>query len=105
MAMLAGIYFATSFLTLFISNTACAILFAPIALSASVQLGVNPVPYLFAVSLGATICFAVPFSTPPNALVMSAGRYSFMDYVKVGMPVQILLGVAMVVALPLFFPF
>lgn len=105
MAMLAGIYFATSFLTLFISNTACAILFAPIALAAAVQLGVNPVPYLFAVSLGASICFAVPFSTPPNALVMSAGRYSFMDYVKVGMPVQVLLGVAMVLLLPLFFPF
>lgn len=104
LAMLAGIYFATSLLTLFISNTACAVLFAPIALTAAVQLGVNPVPFLFAVALGANICFAVPFSTPPNALVMSAGRYSFMDYIKVGMPVQLALGVAMVLLLPLFFP-
>ncbi|REK74553.1 SLC13 family permease [Paenibacillus paeoniae] len=105
LALLAGIYFATSTLTLFISNTACAVLFAPIALAAAVQLGVNPVPFLFAVALASSICFAVPFSTPPNALVMSAGRYTFMDYVKVGLPVQLLLGVAMVALLPLFFPF
>lgn len=102
--LLAGIYFATSLMTLFISNTACAVLFAPIALSAAISIGVSPMPYLFAVSIGASMCFAVPFSTPPNALVMSAGRYKFMDYVKVGLPVQILLGIAMVIALPLIFP-
>ncbi len=105
LALLAGIYFATSTLTLFISNTACAVLFAPIALSAALQMGVSPIPFLFAVSLAATICFAVPFSTPPNALVMAAGKYSFMDFIRVGLPIQILLGVAMVALLPLFFPF
>lgn len=104
-ALLAGIYFATSTLTLFISNTACAVLFAPIALAAAVQLGVSPLPFMFAVSIAASMCFAVPFSTPPNALVMSAGRYTFMDYVKVGLPAQLLLGVAVVALLPLFFPF
>ncbi|MCU6709845.1 SLC13 family permease [Paenibacillus sp. J5C_2022] len=105
LALLAGVYFATSFVTLFISNTASAVLFAPIALGAALQLGVNPVPYLFAVTLAASICFAVPFSTPPNALVMSAGRYTFMDYVRIGLPAQVLLGVVMVLVLPLFFPF
>jgi len=104
-ALLAGVYFATSTLTLFISNTACAVLFAPIALAAAVQLGVSPLPYLFAVSIAASMCFAVPFSTPPNALVMSAGRYTFLDYVKVGLPIQVLIGVAMVALLPVFFPF
>jgi di/tricarboxylate transporter len=104
LALLAGIYFATSFMTLFISNTACAVLFAPIAFAAALSMGVNPIPFLFAVSIGASMCFAVPFSTPPNALVMSAGKYKFMDYVKVGLPVQVLLGVVMVVALPLVFP-
>lgn len=104
-ALLAGIYLTTSFLTLFISNTACAVLLAPIALSAAVQLGVSPVPFMFAVSLAAGMCFAVPFSTPPNALVMSAGRYSFMDYVKVGLPLQLLLGIALIFLIPLFFPF
>ncbi|RXZ84687.1 SLC13 family permease [Paenibacillaceae bacterium] len=104
-ALLAGIYFATSALTLFISNTACAILFAPIALAAAVQLGVSPLPFMFAVSIAASMCFAVPFSTPPNALVMSAGRYNFMDYVRIGLPLQVLLGIIMVAVLPLFFPF
>ncbi|GIP15633.1 SLC13 family permease [Paenibacillus montaniterrae] len=103
-ALLAGIYFATSLMTLFISNTACAVLFAPIALAAALSMDVNPVPYLFAVSIGASMCFAVPFSTPPNALVMSAGKYKFIDYVKVGMPVQLLLGMVMVIALPIVFP-
>lgn len=105
LALMAGIYFTTSFLTLFISNTACAVLIAPIALTAATQLGVSPIPYLFAVSISASMCFAVPFSTPPNALVMSAGKYRFIDYVKVGMPLQILMGIAMIVLLPLFFPF
>lgn len=105
LALLAGIYFSTSLLTLFISNTACAVLLAPIALTASIQLGVSPIPFMFAVSIAAGMCFAVPFSTPPNALVMSAGRYTFMDYVKVGLPLQLLLGVAMVAIIPLFFPF
>lgn len=103
-ALLAGIYFATSFMTLFISNTACAVLFAPIALAAALSMEVNPVPYLFAVSIGASMCFAVPFSTPPNALVMAAGKYRFLDYVKVGLPVQLLLGIIMVITLPFIFP-
>ncbi|MFD3259160.1 SLC13 family permease [Paenibacillus lentus] len=104
-ALLAGVYFTTSLLTMFISNTACAVLFAPIALTAAIQLGASPYPYLFAVSIGASMCFASPFSTPPNALVMSAGRYKFSHYIKVGLPLQILIGLVMVAVLPLFFPF
>lgn len=104
-ALLAGVYFTTSILTLFISNTACAVLFAPIALTAAVQLGVSPMPFLFAVSIGASMCFASPFSTPPNALVMSAGRYKFSHYLKVGLPLQLVMGIVMVAVLPFFFPF
>lgn len=103
--LLASIYFTTSLLTMFISNTATAILIAPIAMSAATSMGINPLPLLIAVSVGASMCFASPFSTPPNALVMSAGRYTFMDYVKVGLPLQILMGIVMVLALPLLFPF
>lgn len=104
-ALLAGIYFTTSLLTMFISNTATAVLMAPIALSSAVEIGLSPYPFLFAVTLGASMCFASPFATPPNALVMQAGRYSFMDYVKVGLPLQIAIGVVMVFVLPLLFPF
>ena len=103
--LLASIYFTTSLLTMFISNTATAILIAPIAMSAAIGMGINPLPLLIAVSVGASMCFASPFSTPPNALVMSAGRYTFMDYVKVGLPLQILMGIVMILVLPILFPF
>jgi di/tricarboxylate transporter len=103
--LLAGIYAATSVMTIFISNTVTAVLMAPIALQCAVQIGVSPVPFMFAVTVAASMCFASPFSTPPNALVMSAGQYTFMDYVKVGLPLQILMGIVMVVVLPMFFPF
>ena len=102
-AVLAGIYFATTILTLFISNTATAVLFAPIAYAAATALNVDPVPFLMAVAVAASMCFASPFSTPPNALVMSAGRYSFMDYVKVGGPLQLIYGIVMIFVLPLIF--
>lgn len=104
-ALLAGVYFTTSLLTLFISNTATAVLMSPIALTSATAIGVSPYPMLFAVTLGASMCFASPFSTPPNALVMQAGGYTFMDYIKVGLPLQIIMGLVMVFVLPLLFPF
>ena len=104
-ALLAGIYFTASLMTMFISNTVTAVLMAPIALQSAVQLGVSPVPFLFAVTVAASMCFASPFSTPPNALVMPAGQYTFMDYIKVGLPLQIIMGIVMIIVLPLLFNF
>ena len=104
-ALMAGIYFTTSLMTMFISNTATAVLLAPIAMNSAVQIGVDPTPFLFAVAVAASMCFASPFSTPPNALVMPAGQYTFMDYIKVGLPLQIIMGIVMVFVLPLLFPF
>lgn len=103
--LLAGVYFTTSVMTLFISNTATAVLVAPIALESAIAFGVSPLPFLVAVTFGASLCFASPFSTPPNALVMPAGQYTFMDYVKVGLPLQLMLGLLMVFVLPVVFPF
>lgn len=103
--LLAGIYFTTSLLTMFISNTATAVLMAPIAMTSAIEIGVSPYPLLFAVTLGASMCFASPFSTPPNALVMHAGEYTFSDYVKVGLPLQLIMGIVMTFILPLLFPF
>ena len=103
--LLAGIYAVTSLMTIFISNTVTAVLMAPIALQCAMQMGVSPVPYMFAVTVAASMCLASPFSTPPNALVMSAGQYTFMDYIKVGLPLQIFYGVVMVIVLPMMFPF
>lgn len=105
LVLMAGIYFTTSLLTMFISNTATAVLVAPIALQSAIAINVSPYPFLLAVTVGASMCFASPFSTLPNALVMSAGKYTFMDYVKVGLPLQIVMGIVMVFILPLLFPF
>lgn len=104
-ALLAGVYFGTSMLTMFISNTATALLFAPIGMQAAVNMGVSPYPFMFAVAVAASMCFASPFSTAPNALVMSAGKYTFMDYIKVGLPLQLVMGIVMILVLPLLFPF
>ncbi len=105
LALMAGIYFTTSLLTMFISNTVTAVLMAPIALQSAVQIGISPVPLLFGVTVAASMCFASPFSNPPNALVSPAGQYTFMDYIKVGLPLQIIMGIVMVLVLPLLFPF
>lgn len=103
-AVLAGIMLGTQVLTMFISNTATAVLFAPIALQATSALGVSPIPFMIGVSVAASMCFMSPFSTPPNAMVMSVGKYSFMDYVRVGLPLQVVVIAAMVWLLPLFYP-
>lgn len=103
--LLAAIYLATSVMTLFISNTATAVLMAPIALQSALAYGVNPLPFLFAVSFGASLCFASPFSTPPNALVMTAGGYTFGDYFKVGGSLQLAMALIMIFIIPLIFPF
>lgn len=103
--LLTAIYLCTSLMTFFISNTVTAVLMAPIALSAAQAQGVSAVPFLFAVTVAASMCFASPFSTPPNALVMSAGSYKAIDYFKVGLPLQIVMAIVMIIALPLIFPF
>lgn len=102
---LAAVYFATSIMTIFISNTVTAVLMAPIALQCAVGIGISPIPFLFAVTVAASMCFASPFSTPPNALVLPAGQYTFKDFIKVGLPLQILMGVVMIFVLPLLFAF
>ena len=104
-ALLAGIYLTTSMLTMVISNTAVAVLVAPIAMQTALAIELSPYPFLMVVTIGASMCFASPFSTPPNALVMSVGKYAFKDYVKVGLPLQIMMGIIMIVVVPLLFPF
>jgi Di- and tricarboxylate transporters len=104
-ALLAGVYLVTAIMTMFISNTATAVLLAPIALQAAQGLGESPYPFLFAVAVAASMCFASPFSTPPNALVMPVAHYKFMDYIKVGLPLQVIIAIVMILVLPLMFPF
>jgi len=102
---LAVVYGVTSAMNIIISFTPVTLLVAPVALRLALDLGVSPLPFMFAVATAASMCFASSFSTPSNALVVSVGRYTFMDYLKIGLPLQALLGVIMVMVLPLLFPF
>ncbi|WLR52106.1 SLC13 family permease [Bacillus tianshenii] len=104
-AVMAGFYFVTMLLSQFISNTATAVIFAPIAITSAVSMGVSPYPLLLSVSVAASMAFATPVASPTNALVLTAGGYRFSDFVKVGVPLQIILMIVMMFAIPLFFPF
>lgn len=105
LAIMAGVYVVTSLLSTFISNSATAILVAPIAWGAAESAGYNPQAFMMAAAVAASACFATPICTPPNAMVMNAGHYTFIDYVKVGLPLQIIMGIVAVLTIPLFFPF
>ncbi len=104
-AILAGVYVVTSLLSTFISNSATAILVAPIAWTAATTAGVDPTPFMMTAGVAASAVFATPICTPPNAMVMSAGHYTFMDYVKVGLPLQIIMGIVAIFAISILFPF
>lgn len=105
LAILAGFYLATTIFSQFISNTATAVLFAPIAITAAISMGVSPYPFMIAVTIAASMAFATPVASPTNALVMTAGGYRFIDFVKVGIPLQIVIFIVMMIAIPFFFPF
>ena len=104
-ALLAAVYVLTGLMGLFISNTATAALIAPVALGAAVQLGVSPYPVLMTVAVASSAAFSTPVSTPANMLVLGPGAYRFSDYVRVGVPLQIIIGLVTLVIVPLLFPF
>lgn len=102
---LAVVYAVTSALNIVISATPVALLIAQVGIQVALDLQLSPLPFVYAVATASCMCFASPFSTPSNALVMSAGRYTFLDYLKIGLPLQALMGVLMVLVLPWLFPF
>lgn len=103
-AILAGLFLLTSVFSQFISNTATTIVIAPIALEAATAAHVAPHAYLMAVAVAASSAFVTPVASPVNTLVMAPGKYRFGDFVKVGLPLQILVLILSVVFLPLLFP-
>lgn len=102
--ILAGIYLITMVFGQFISNTATAVLFAPVAINAALSIDASPYTFLIAVAVASSMAFATPVASPTNALVMTAGGYKFMDFVKVGVPLQVIMFIVMMIVIPIFFP-
>lgn len=102
--VLGSLFVLTAVIGLFISNTATAILMAPIALNAAVHLGASPYPFAMTVALAASAAFMTPISSPVNTLVLAPGRYKFGDFVKVGVPFTIVVLFICVLLVPVIFP-
>src|SRR5690606_23283957 len=103
--MLGGIFVLTAVIGLFVSNTATAVLMAPIAISTAVQLDASPYPFAMMVALAASSAFMTPVSSPVNTLVVEPGRYRFGDFVRVGAPFAVVVLLVSVVLVPLLLPF
>ena len=104
-AILIALIIVSVIVTNFMSNTATAALFAPIALEIGALMGCHPAPLLMSIGLACSACFLTPVATPPNTLVLGPGSYSFMDYVKSGWLLQIIVVVLLIILVPIFFPF
>jgi di/tricarboxylate transporter len=104
-AILCGILLLTSASTQLLSNNATAVLLVPIALSTALALGVNPKPFILAVCFGASACFATPIGYQTNLLVFGPGGYRFNDYLKLGIPLNLLVLIMGTLFIPLIWPF
>lgn len=102
--LLAGVFLITTAFSQVISNTAAAVLMAPIVLSAAASLGVDPHPLMMGLAVGASSAFLTPIGTAPNLMVMTPGGYRFSDYAKVGVPLLVLFLVVSLALIPVFWP-
>ncbi|KAF1691443.1 SLC13 family permease [Pseudoxanthomonas koreensis] len=101
--VLAAIFAVTALFGMFISNTAIAVLMAPVALAIAQHLGLSPYPFAMTVALAASAAFMTPVSSPVNALVVGPGGYSFGDFVKIGTPLAVMTLLLVVLLVPWIF--
>jgi di/tricarboxylate transporter len=99
------LYGVTLFATEILSNATVAVLFTPLAVSMAEAFGVSPRPFLVAIMIAASAAFATPFGYQTNVLVYQMGGYSYLDFVKVGIPLNLITWAAAVIAIELYFPF
>ena len=102
--MVFAVYALTSFLTEIVSNNAVAVILAPVAIGLAVELGVDPRPLVVAVMFGASASFATPIGYQTNTLVYGPGGYRFSDFLRIGVPLNLVMMVAMSFLIPIFFP-
>lgn len=103
--MLVCLFVLCASIGLFISNTATAVLMAPIALAAARAMEVSPYPFAMMVAMAASAAFMTPVSSPVNTLVLGPGHYSFSDFVKIGVPFTLIVMVVCMLLIPVLFPF
>jgi di/tricarboxylate transporter len=103
-AVLASLFVITALLGMFISNTATAVLMAPVALALAKDLGNSPYPFAMIVALAASTAFMTPVSSPVNTLVVTPGNYTFGDFVRIGVPFSVIVLIVCVVLVPLLLP-
>jgi len=102
--LLGGLFMVTMLITLFISNTATAVLMAPIAVTLATRMGASPLPFAITVALAASTAFSTPVASPVNMLVLGPGGYRFIDFVKVGLPFSFVVLLVCMLFVPVFFP-
>lgn len=104
-ALIFIVYGLTSFLTEIVSNNAVAVILTPIVIGLAAHLGVDARPFVVAVMFGASASFATPIGYQTNTLVYGPGGYRFTDFLRIGVPLNLLLMVVMSIVIPVFFPF
>jgi di/tricarboxylate transporter len=103
--ILGAIILLTSICTQLLSNNATAVLLLPIAISTAIGIGVDPKPFIVGICFGASACFATPVGYQTNLMVYGPGGYSFIDYMKLGIPLNIFVVIASTLFIPLIWPF
>ncbi|HMO83346.1 MAG TPA: SLC13 family permease [Lacipirellulaceae bacterium] len=102
--VLAALFVITAILGMFISNTATAVLMAPVALTVADDLNASPYPFAMIVALAASTAFMTPVSSPVNTLVVTPGNYTFGDFVRIGVPFSLIVLAVSVMLVPLLLP-
>ena len=103
--VLGGFLLLTSLVTHLLSNNATGVLLLPIAVSTALAMGVNPKPFIIALCFGASACFASPIGYQTNLLVYGPGSYRFADYLKLGIPLNLIVIIMGMALIPIFWPF
>jgi len=105
MVIVVAMFILSCGLTQFMSNTASAALLAPIGISIAESMGASPYPVLMTIGIAASCAFTTPVATPPNTLVLGPGKFRFIDYVKVGIPMVLVALLVCIFVIPIFWPF